>query len=54
LRPCGTNKATDKTLAAFGFSLKFPQVITHEKVMLNCQRGAVRRRRRTGKLLTHP
>ncbi len=27
----------DKTPAGFGFSLKVPQVITHEKVLLDCQ-----------------
>jgi uncharacterized protein YecE (DUF72 family) len=28
----------DKTPAGFGFSLKVPQVITHEKVLLDCQK----------------
>ena len=30
----------DKTSDSFGFSLKVPQVITHEKVLRNCERDA--------------
>src|SRR4029077_4306320 len=31
----------DKTPAGFGFSLKVPQVITHEKILRDCQKEVI-------------